>query len=289
MRFLPEGIRRLVYQDDSRDPRRALGDKHAVVVCVCAQKGGVGKTTTAVNVASGLSLIHERRVLLIDADAQGHVLSSLHGEIPDPATNDSLSEVLLARKRDVCEIVLPTRIEHMYVTPSDKQLSETESVLAGRIGKEFLLRSAIKIARTQYDFIVVDCPPAIGNLTLNALVASDWAIIPCDMSVLSLEGVDDMVSTIETVNERLSHSLKIMGLLPTRIDKRNVRVNAAIEEGLQSRYGALVFNTSILVATSLAQANLAGVPIFRHDPTSRGAENYRDLVGEILSRVQPQA
>lgn len=278
--FIPKGIRRLVGQE----PRVVRGNKHAVVICVCAQKGGVGKTTTAVNIASGLSLLHKQRVLLIDADAQGHVFSSLHAEIT-AHHGDRLSDILLGRKRDVQEIATPTGISGLFVTPSDKDLHETETVLSGRIGKEFILRSATKIARTHYDFIIIDCPPAVGNLTLNALVASDYAIIPCDMSVLSLEGVDDIITTINTVNERLSHSLEILGLVPTRVDRRNITVNSAIEEGLHSAYGSLTFASAVSVSTSLAKANLAGTPIFLHEPTSSGARNYQQLIEEMLGRL----
>lgn len=281
VQFIPEGLRRMV----SREPAPRLGHRNAVVISVCAQKGGVGKTTTAVNLACTLAREHRRRVLLVDMDSQGHVASSLHRALP-PALAGSVSEVLLAKRRDLLEIVRATAIEGLDVTPSDKQLNETESILGARIGKEFLLRQAMRAARTHYDFVVLDCPPNLGNLTLNALLASQYALVPCDMSILSLEGVRDILEAIETINERLGHDLELLGLLRTRVDGRNRSLNDSICESLERDYAELLLETQIPVNTALSKAQLEGLSIFDHAPRSTGAEAYRALADELLRRLR---
>ena len=128
----------------------------------------------------------------------------------------------------------------------------------------------MKVTRTHYDVIVIDCPPNLGNLTLNALMASDSVLIPCDMSVLSLEGVSDILETVDTLDESLGHNLRVLGILRTRFDRRNQKVNQTVESSLKERHGALVLNTRIPVNTRLSQAQNAGQPIFQFDPDCRG-------------------
>ncbi len=278
--ILPDSIRRMM----TRETRPATGAHEARVVSVCAQKGGVGKTTTAVHVAAALALYHGRKVLLVDMDSQGHVQASLQHEI-DLRSSDSLSQVLLGRRRDLMEIALPTRIAGLWVTPSDKELNETESLLSSRIGKEFLLRGVLRTARTHFDVILLDCPPNLGNLTLNALLASDQVLVPCDMSILSLEGVRDLLDALETIRERLGHPLGILGLVRTRVDRRNRRVNADIQGRMDRAYGPLLLATEIPVSTALSRAQLAGVPVFQGEPQSSGATAYSALAREIDLRL----
>jgi len=276
---IPSQLRRLIGSERGL-PR---GDREARVIAVCAQKGGVGKTTTAVNLAAGLAMRHGQRVLLVDMDGQGHCASALHAELRGTAT-EALSGILLGRRRDVQEIALPTAIPGLSVCPSDKDLGAAEGVMAGKIGKEVLLRSAVKVARTHYDTIVVDCPPNLGNLTVNALLAADWLLVPCDMSMLSVEGVDDIFETLETVSDALGHHLSVLGVLRTRYDARNQKVNEAVEASL-SRYARWVLPTVIPVNTTLAQAQLDGRPIFGFDDRCRGAQAYAELVDEVVVRT----
>jgi chromosome partitioning protein len=278
--FIGEGLRRMV----GGEPTLRPGDRAAAVVSVCAQKGGVGKTTTAVNLACALARFHGRKVLLVDMDSQGHVASSLYKVVYGGAAS-SLSDVLLGRKRDLMEIVVPAAVERLHVTPSDKALNETEGVIATRIGKEFLLRQALRTARTHFDVVLLDCPPNLGNLTLNALLASSWALVPSDMSILSLEGVRDLVETIETVGERLGHDVRLLGLVRTRVDGRNRQMNETIQRVLERDYGPLVFGTAIPVNTSIAKSQLEGRPIFDHDGESTGAQAYRALADEVVRRL----
>lgn len=275
-----DSLRRLVMGDERLQP----GSRHASIIALCARKGGVGKTTSAVNLAAGLALLHDKRVLLVDMDSQGHCGSALHAELRGVAT-ETLSGVLLGKRRDVLELAMATDIPGLYVTPSDKELGATEGIMAGRIGKEMLLRSALKLARTHFDVIVIDCPPNLGSLTINALMAADWALVPCDMSVLALEGVDDIFDTLETLDETLGHAPGVLGILRTRVDARNQKVNETVNGSLVSRYGRHLLDTAVPVNTTLSQAQVEGRPIFRHDAQCSGAKAYRALLDEIAPRL----
>ena len=261
------------------------GHRRADIIAVCARKGGVGKTTTAVNLAAGAAMFHGRKVLLVDMDAQGHCASALHSELRG-VVSDTLSGVLLGKRRDVHEISLSTRIPDLWITPSDKDLGETEGVMSGRIGKEFLLRGALNVARTHYDLIVIDCPPNLGSLTINALMAADQVLVPCDMSVLALEGVDDIFETLDAIEETLGRTLGIAGVLRTRVDARNVKVNERVDAALRSRYGRHLLDTTIPINTRLSQAQVEGTPVFRYDASCSGSKAYRDLLAELGPRLR---
>jgi len=263
----------------------ALGERQARVIAVAAQKGGVGKTTTAVHLAAGLALFHQRRVLLIDMDAQGHIGLSLAQELTEAVSDDRLGDLLLQKKRDVFELATPTRIHGLSVVPSDRELNETESLMSARIGKEMLLKQALQIARTHFDVILIDCPPNVGNLTVNALVAADQVLIPCDMSNLSLDGVAAIIETMATVQEMLNPSLSLLGLIRTRVDGRNLTMNRAIEDSLSQHYDSSLLGSTINVSTAIARAQLAGRTIFDFDPKNRGAHSYRALAQEIETRL----
>lgn len=256
------------------------GTRQAHVVAVTARKGGVGKTTTTVNLGAGLALFHRRKVLLIDMDAQGHVEMSLRTETRGRAP-DALSRVLLQKRRDVQEIVQPTSVDGLWFVGSDHGLNQTEGEMASRIGKEMLLKHALRLARTHFDVVLVDCPPNLGSLTVNALVAADRVLVPCDLSTLSLDGVDALLETLDTVQESLNPGIGLLGLLRTRVDRRNQTMNAAIEETLRRRYGAWLLETEIGVSTAIAKAQHAGRPVFLDEAESRGAQAYRALAAEI--------
>lgn len=279
--ILTQHLRRIVGGD--RAPAAPRGNHCASVVSVCARKGGVGKTTTAVNLAAGYALAGHK-VLLVDMDAQGHCTTALSAELRGMAAG-SLSEILLGRRRDVQEVVLKTAIPGLHMTAGDKELGAAEGIMAGKIGKEFLLRKSLANARTHYDVIVIDCPPNLGNLTINALMASDWLLVPCDMSVLALEGVDDIFETVETLSDTLGHDVGILGVVRTRFDSRNKAVNEPVEALLETRYGRALLDTKIPVNTRLAQAQAVGKPIWRFDAQCRGAVAYDALVDEIGGRL----
>ena len=156
--------------------------------------------------------------------------------------------------------------------------------MAGRIGKEFLLRKALERARTFADVIVIDCPPNLGTWTLNALLAADWLLAPCDMSPLSVAGIDDIFETVETVRDTLGHHLSVIGVVKTRYDARNKEVNAAVEQSLE-RWARHLITAPIPLNTAIAQAQLAGLPVALHRPTSRGAKAYSAVTREIAERL----
>lgn len=258
----------------------------ARVIAIAAQKGGVGKTTTAVNLAVALSQEHGLSTLLIDLDNQGHVASSLRAHIKGVATQ-TVSAALLTpgTDLDLRTAVVATNLQRLWLTGADKQLGAAEAQLATRLGREMLLTRALRTARLQYDAIVLDCPPNLGLLTLNALLAADHVLVPCDLSVLALEGVDDLMNTIGQLEMTFGRAPQILGLLHTRVDKRNHKQNAAIRRAVAQRYAGLAMATEIAVNTSLPTAQLNGTSVFAAAPDSTGARDYAALAAEIHGRV----
>lgn len=284
MAIIADKIKNLI-SNDGKDFKRK-GDKKAHIVAICSQKGGVGKTTTAVNLASALVKFHKQRVLLVDLDPQGHVEKSL-GEILDSNLEYTpLSEILTSKKGNLMEGIVSTHINNLDITPGDSDLNETEGALNSKLGRELILYQALSIAKTHYDFILLDCPPNLGNLTVNALCTSEKALVPCEMSVLAFEGVTDLIDTINTVNERLNPSLSILGVVFTRVDRRNTTMNELVEKNLKQYFKGNIFKSRIIVNTDLNKAQLSGQPIFEYAPKSSGSENYKKLAGEFLKKFK---
>ncbi len=262
------------------------GDRQAQVIAICSQKGGVGKTTTAVNLGTSLAYYHGKQVLVIDLDPQGHVEKSLGAIVSDGIEYTPLSKVLESRRGNIMDAVIKTDLENFHLTPGDKALVQTESVLASRIGKEFILKTAIETARTHYDVILLDCPPSLGNLTLNGLVAADYVLIPCEMSVLAFEGVTDLLETLREVSERLNPSLDVLGVLFTRVDGRNVMMNQLILDNMKRFFNGKILKTNVAINTALNKAQLEGKPVFNFAPQSSGATHYHSLSDEVIHRLK---
>jgi chromosome partitioning protein len=261
------------------------GDRCAKVVAVAAQKGGVGKTTTSLSLASAWARFHGKRVLLIDLDPQGHVGVALRDQVR--VGGGALSEVLVERSGslEVEDVATDTDVPDLWVTPADPGLLTAEDRMAGRIGKELALKRALEITRTWYDLIVLDCPPNVGTLTVNALVAADEVLIPADMAALAMAGVAGLLGTVEEVREQLNPELGVLGVVLTRIDGRTQKTNAAVLELVQQTWGDALVPVQIGVNSALAQAQLAGRDIYDFEPTSRGAQQYRELAECLLSRM----
>ena len=257
---------------------------NGICVAVAAQKGGVGKTTTAVHLAATLAEHHQLEVLLVDLDNQGHVASSLRAHVRGIAPQ-TVSSVLLGRDPDLTEAVVATNIPGLSITSADRNLSQTEAQLAGRIGRELLLRRALGAARHRFDVILLDCPPNLGLLTLNGLVAADQVLVPCDLSILSLEGVDDLIETLQNVDVMFGRRPELLGLVHTRVDRRNKRQNSTIRRAVADRYQGHVLQAEIGVNTALSGAQLVGKTIFAASPGERGAQDYRSLGEEVVARL----
>lgn len=276
-----QGLKRFVAPGE----RRTRGPREAKVICVASLKGGVGKTTTSCNVASALARYHQQRVLLIDLDPQCHVGTSLQKQV-QLAGGGSLASVLTGEEPGhVMDVAVDTTVAGLRVTPSDTALSEAENLLNTKIGKELILRDALEITRTYYDIIIIDCPPNLGNLTLNALVASDYLLVPCDLSPLAVRGVENLLSNAQQVGARLNPSLDLLGVVITRHDGRTQSMNDAVLASLNQSYGDSILKVRIGVSTSVARAQHEGTEIFEHDEKSRGAIHYRELAAEIARRV----
>ncbi len=279
-----EGLASRIKRILSFEEYQAVGPKHADVIAISNQKGGVGKTTTAVNLGAALALFQRMKVLIIDMDAQGHVSPSLQQGYAE--NGNGLSVVLTSKNVSLLQAIVPTDIQNLDITLSDRSLLEAESQLSSKIGREFILRKALATARTYYDFIIIDCPPNLGHLTVNAYVAADYLIIPCEMSALALDGMESVLETVETINYSLNHHLKILGILPTRVDHRNTVMNEAIQRKLEEYFGNKLFTTHITVNTDLNKSQLEGQPIFTFAPHSTGAADYKRFTDEVMERLQ---
>ncbi len=279
--LITNGLKRLV-KNEAKYPR---GERHAHILAVATVKGGVGKTTTAVNLAAGLAKFEDARVLLIDLDAQGHCTTSLSAHISSQRKKP-VSEVLLSDEPlELLDSRVPSGIDGLDVTPADRGLAEAEGRIAQKIGKESLLRDALEITRTHYDYIIIDSPPNKGNLTLNALVAADKVLIPTDLSALSVQGADELIGTVVTVNERLGHELDVLGVVLTRVDGRTASINEQVLAQIEDAWSGLLMDTRVGINTALAKAQLEGKPIFEFDPDSRGASHYEALTREVARKL----
>lgn len=257
----------------------------ATTVAICSRKGGVGKTTTTVHVAVAAARWHARRVLIVDMDPQGHVLTALSGCVR-PGGARPLSSIFMDKKGDILDSCLPTNLPNLWVVPADSRLEEVQMLLSSRIGREFVLKSMLAKAEDMFDLIVIDCPPNLDTLTLNSLVAAHQVVIPTDLSLLAIEGVADITNAVETIRERLGLPVEVAGVMVVKEDKRNKVINRELTKMLESRFGGLVMETRIPTNTALPRACLQGVTAYDFAPDSGGARAYALLADELFERFE---
>jgi chromosome partitioning protein len=250
----------------------------AKTIAVANQKGGVGKTTTAVNLAAALA-VSEARVLLVDADPQANATSGVG--IQRGSFRRSLYHALVLDEQ-LPNIIQSSELALLKVLPADKNLTGAEVELVDAERREYKLREILRGQEVEYDYIIIDCPPSLGLLTLNALTAADSLLVPIQCEYYALEGVTELFDTLARIRRVLNPSLTIEGLLLTMYDERT-NLSAAVASDLRDFYGQQVFETVIPRNVRLAEAPSYGKPIILYDIRSRGAESYLQLAKEVMA------
>jgi chromosome partitioning protein len=265
---------------DFPQPQPRKPGQPATIIAMCNQKGGVGKTTTTINL--GAALVETgRKVLLVDFDPQGSMTVGLG--VSAHELEQSIYHVLMDREISIKDLIMPTAVDGLDLVPSNIDLSAAEMRLVTEVGREQVLARVLKPIRHDYDVILIDCQPSLGLLTVNALTAADGVLVPLECEYFALRGVALLKDTIEKVRDRTNDELQIIGLLGTMYDSRTLHgkeVLATLVEG----WGDLVFHTVIRRTVKFSDSTVAGEPITEYATTSPGAESYRQLAREVLVR-----
>ena len=249
------------------------------IIAVANQKGGVGKTTTSINLAACLAE-KGKKVLAVDMDPQGNLTSGLG--VDKDSVEKSIYELIIGEV-DINEVINKEVLENLDIIPTSIDLSAAEIELIGVDDKEYILRNAIDQVKDQYDFVIIDCPPSLSMLTINAMTTADSVIVPIQCEYYALEGLSQLIHTIDLVKDRLNNDLEIEGVVFTMYDARtnlSLQVVENVKENLQQN----IYKTIIPRNVRLAEAPSYGQPITLYDPRSTGAEAYRLLAEEVINR-----
>ena len=259
-------------------PRTSHGP--AKVVAMCNQKGGVGKTTSTINLGAALAE-YGRRVLLVDMDPQGALSAGLG--VPHYELEQTIHNLLVEPRVSIDDVLLHTRVPHMDLVPSNIDLSAAEIQLVNEVGREQTLARALHPVLDRYDYVLIDCQPSLGLLTVNGLACADGVVIPTECEFFSLRGLALLTDTVDKVRDRLNPKLEISGILLTRYDPRTVNAREVMARVVE-RFGDLVFDTVITRTVRFPETTVAGEPITTWAPKSAGAIAYRDLAREFIDR-----
>ncbi|MEU0499157.1 ParA family protein [Mycobacterium sp. NPDC006124] len=259
-------------------PRSVHGP--AKVIAMCNQKGGVGKTTSTINLGASLAE-YGRRVLLVDLDPQGALSAGLG--VPHYELDHTVHNLLIEPRVSVEDVLIKTRVKGLDLLPSNIDLSAAEIQLVNEVGREHSLSRALHPVLDRYDYVLIDCQPSLGLLTVNGLACADSVIIPTECEYFSLRGLALLTDTVTKVKERLNPKLDIGGILITRYDPRTVNSREVMARVLQ-QFGDLVFDTVITRTVRFPETSVAGEPITSWAPKSTGAQAYRSLAREVVDR-----
>jgi chromosome partitioning protein len=264
--------------------KKSSGGGKAPILAVAAQKGGVGKTTTSVHLAWVLAQEFHRKVLLVDLDAQGHVGTHLlnHARVE---TTKKLGACLLERRGSIGDVAVSTDVEKLNITRPDKGLHHVEIQLNAKIGKEFVLEKALAPVRDQYDVIILDCPPNLGNLTVSALVASTAVLVPADPGHLAINGVQDILETLEVLDETFNKAPELLGVVLCRVDRRSRSLNQEIRQKMNRIVPGGLLDIEVPAQSAVARAQLKGTTVFSVDPRGAVAEAYRALTEVVMAQL----
>ena len=264
------------------EPAPVTSHGPAAVISMCNQKGGVGKTTSTINLGAALAE-YGRRVLLVDLDPQGALSAGLG--VPHYELNSTVHNLLVEPRVSIDEVLIPTRVPGMDLVPSNIDLSAAEIQLVNEVGREQTLARALYPVLDRYDFVLIDCQPSLGRLTVNALACSEGVVIPTECEYFSLRGLALLTDTVDKVRDRLNPRLSISGIVITRYDSRTVNAREVMARVLE-RFGDLVFDTVISRTVRFPETSVAGEPITTWAPKSTGAQAYRSLAREVIDRFK---